>query len=237
MRALRMQAGRVTAAGPGSVRPGGRTARVREAVRRATLAELSEHGYRGLSVETVAARSGVHKTTVYRRWGGAGGLVADALDAAAGEPWPVPDTGTLHGDLRAIARLVLTGFTDPRQGPVTRAFVSAAAQSAEAARALHAFFARRHEQAAAVVRRAAERGEVPAGTDAADVVRAAVAPLYHRLFITGEPVDEACADRAAAAAIAAARAGVFRQHSTDAGVSGAGVSGAGVTGTGAPPAR
>ncbi|TMR02385.1 hypothetical protein ETD83_12610 [Actinomadura soli] len=74
----------------------------------------------------------------------------------------------------AIARLVLTGFTDPRQGPLTRAFVAAAVQSTEAARALHAFSARWHEQAAVVVRRAAERGEVPAGTDAVAAARAGV---------------------------------------------------------------
>ncbi|WP_243718374.1 TetR/AcrR family transcriptional regulator [Actinomadura sp. 7K534] len=195
--------------GPGTVRPGGRTARVRDAVRRATLAELAERGYAGLTVEAVAARSGVHRTTVYRRWRNADGLVADALDLAAGEPWPVPDTGTLEGDLRAIARLVLTGYADPEQGPVARAFVLAAAQSAAAARALNAFFARRHEQSAAVVERAAGRGEVPAGTDAAEVVRLAVAPLYYRLFVTGEPADEAAADRAAGAAAAAARAGAL----------------------------
>ncbi|MFD0906022.1 TetR/AcrR family transcriptional regulator, partial [Actinomadura sediminis] len=191
-------------AGPGTVRPGGRTARVRDAVRRATLAELAEHGYRGLTVEAVAARSGVHKTTVYRRWGDADGLVADALELAAAEPWPVPDTGTLDGDLRAIARLVRDGFADPEAGPVSRAFVLAAGQSGAAASALQHFFARRHEQAAAVVERAAARGEVPPGTDAAEVVRTAVAPLYYRLFVTGEPLDEAAADRAAAAARAAA---------------------------------
>ncbi|WP_309237603.1 TetR/AcrR family transcriptional regulator, partial [Actinomadura sp. BRA 177] len=169
----------MTGAEPGTVRPGGRTARVRDAVRDATLAELAEHGYPGLTVDGVAARSGVHKTTVYRRWGDADGLIADVLGRAAAEPWPVPDTGTLAGDLRALARLVLTGLTDPAQGPVTRAFVLAAAHSADAARALHAFYARRHEQSAAIVERAAARGEVPAGTDPAEVVRAAVAPLYH----------------------------------------------------------
>lgn len=199
----------MTGGAPGTVRPGGRTARVRAAVREATLAELAEHGYAGLTVDGVAARSGVHRTTVYRRWRNPDGLVADALELAAAEPWPVPDTGDLDGDLRAIARLVLTGLTDPGQGPVTRAFVVAAAQSAAAARSLHAFLARRLEQAAAVVERAVARGEAPAGTDAAEVVRVAVAPLYYRVFVTGEPVDRAAADRAAASAAVAARAGIL----------------------------
>ncbi|GGQ31231.1 TetR family transcriptional regulator [Actinomadura coerulea] len=199
----------MTAVGPGTVRPGGRTARVRDAVREATLAVLCEHGYQGLTVEAVAARSRVHKTTVYRRWKNADGLIADALGIAAAEPWPIPDTGTLAGDLRALARLVTAGFADPVEGPISRAFVLAAAQSDDAARSLHAFFARRHEQSAVIVRRAVERGEVPAGTDAVEVVRLAVAPLYYRLFITGEPIDEQAADRAAASAGAAARAGAL----------------------------
>jgi len=190
-------------------RPGGRSARVRAAVRDATLAELTDKGYAGLTVEGVAARSGVHKTTVYRRWTSVRGLIADALELASGEPWPVPDTGTVQGDLRALARLVVTGFTDPVEGPVSTAFVSAAAQDAGAARALHAFFMARHEQSAGLVTRAVARGELPAGVDPAEVVRIAVAPLYYRLFISREPVDGAVADRAADAALAAARAGVL----------------------------
>jgi AcrR family transcriptional regulator len=190
-------------------RPGGRSARVRAAVRDATLAELTDKGYAGLTVEGVAARSGVHKTTVYRRWTNVRGLIADALELASGEPWPVPDTGTVQGDLRALARLVVTGFADPGEGPVSTAFVSAAMQDADAARALHAFFMARHEQSAGLVTRAVARGELPAGVDPAEVVRVAVAPLYYRLFISREPVDGAVADRAADAALAAARAGVL----------------------------
>lgn len=193
-----------------ATRPGGRTARVRAAVRAATLAELAERGYQGLTVDAVAERSGVHKTTVYRRWGNVEGLIADALELASGEPWPVPDTGDIAGDLRALTREVLIGFTDPEDGPVATAFVSAAVQNPSAARALHAFLAARHEQAAPVVRRAVARGELPADTDPTEVVRVAVAPLYYRLFVSGEPVDTTVADRAADAALAAARAGALR---------------------------
>jgi AcrR family transcriptional regulator len=54
-------------------RPGGRSARVRAAAIAATLAELAETGYSALSLENVARRAGVHKTTLYRRWGLGGG--------------------------------------------------------------------------------------------------------------------------------------------------------------------
>lgn len=199
-------------AGTGSsrgARPGGRTARTRHAVRQATLDEIADKGYDGLSVEGVAARSGVHRTTVYRRWRNAAGLAADALDLASEESWPLPDTGEVASDLRELTSLVCTHFADPYAGQVSRAIVSAAVHDPATGRALHDFLAGRHRQAAPVVERAVERGELPAGTDATEVVRAAVAPLYYRLFITAEPVDAEVAGRAADAALAAARAGVF----------------------------
>ncbi|GAB3997098.1 hypothetical protein GCM10029992_19020 [Glycomyces albus] len=63
------------------------------------------------------------------------------------------------------------------------------------------------------VERAAERSEVPAGTDAAEVIRAVSAPLYYRLLADGEPLDAAAADRAAEAAAVAAEAGTFASSS------------------------
>ena len=195
----------------GSARPGGRTARTRAAVRDATLAELAEHGYRGLTVEAVAERSGVHKTTVYRRWGGVDGLIVDALDLAGTDDWRPPDTGSFAGDCRALADEVLRSFTDPAEGAASAAIVAASFQSPRAAGALRGFYADRHERAEVVVSRAVSRGELPAGTDAAAVVRAVVAPLYHRLFITREPLDERVAARSADAAVAAATAGVFTE--------------------------
>lgn len=187
----------------GATRPGGRTARTRAAVRDATLAELAAHGYRGLTVDGVAERSGVHRTTVYRRWGGVDGLVVDALDLAGEDGWEPPDTGDLAGDCRALAEEVHRSFADPA------AVVAASFQSPRAAEALRAFYADRNARSEAIVTRAVARGELPPETDAGAVVRAVVAPLFHRLFITGEPLDARVAERAADAAVAAALAGVF----------------------------
>jgi AcrR family transcriptional regulator len=190
-------------------RPGGRTARTRAAVRDATLAELAAHGYGGLTVEGVARRSGVHRTTVYRRWGGVDGLVADALALADEDDWQPPDTGTLAGDLTDLARQVLSTFGDPEASAAPTAFVAAAFQSARAAGALHAFYAERHRRAAVVVDRAVERGEVPAGTDAGAVVKAAVGPVYYLVLIAGERPSEEIVARTAAAVAHAARAGSY----------------------------
>ncbi|EPH44063.1 TetR/AcrR family transcriptional regulator C-terminal ligand-binding domain-containing protein [Streptomyces aurantiacus] len=197
---------------PGTRRPGGRTARTRAAVRDAVLSGLSDHGYPGLTVEYVAEHSGVHKTTLYRRWGGLEGLVADALDLAGEDAWTPPDTGSLAGDLRALAREVVDAFADESRAAAPTAFIAASFQSSRAADALHAFYTERFSRCETVVARAVERGETDRDTDAAALVRAVSAPLMLRLFITREPVDTALADQSAAAVLAAARAGAFTRR-------------------------
>ncbi|WP_316525632.1 TetR-like C-terminal domain-containing protein [Kitasatospora brasiliensis] len=88
----------------------------------------------------------------------------------------------------------------------------AATCDTEAAEALRRFYRRRVEEWAPCVTAAVERGELPPDTDAFEVIRAVSAPLYYRMLTTGEPLDEAAADRAAAAAEAAARAGAYRRQ-------------------------
>ncbi|MFJ9341504.1 TetR/AcrR family transcriptional regulator [Streptomyces sp. NPDC101733] len=194
---------------PGTVRPGGRTARVRAAVLEAAGDVLATEGFHRLDLAEVARRADVGKTTVYRRWGTVAGLVADLLTDMAEQSLPRSDTGSLLGDLRENALLVRRTLADPRQGPLFKAVIAAAAGDERTAEALHRFYEVRVAQWAPCVREAAERGEVPAGTDAAEVIRAVSAPLYYRLLTTGAPLDEACAHRAARAAYEAARAGAF----------------------------
>lgn len=194
---------------PGTVRPGGRTARVRSAVLRAAGDALAEHGLAGLDLADVARRAEVGRTTVYRRWGTPANLVADLLTDMAEQSLPRTDTGSLSDDLRANARLVQRTLADARQGALFKAVIAAATCDAQAAAALRRFYDTRVSEWEPCVRQAVERGELPEGTDTHEVIRAVSAPLYYRLLTTGEPLDEATADRAADAAVAAARAGVF----------------------------
>ncbi|MGW4020904.1 TetR/AcrR family transcriptional regulator [Streptomyces sp. NPDC005009] len=196
-------------ADPGTVRPGGRTARVRASVLRAAGDALAEHGFARLDLADVARRAEVGKTTVYRRWGTVTGLVADLLLDMAEQSLPRTETGSLLGDLKANARLVQRTLSDPRQGALFKAVIAAATCEAKTAEALHRFYDIRVREWAPCVRQAVDRGEVPEGTDAHEVIRAVSAPLYYRLLTTGTPLDEAAADRAAEAAAAAARAGAY----------------------------
>ena len=190
-------------------RPGGRTARTRSAVLGAVLAELSAHGYAALTIEDVAQRAGVHKTTVYRRWGTKQALVADAAEAVASTTVDLPDTGDAAEDLRLFARSVLATITGADGGTVVQALFSGASDSPELREVLSRFWTTRLAQVRPLVQRAIDRGQLPSGTDPDEVIKQVGAPLYYRLLVTAEPLTVQVADLAAAAAHAAACAGVF----------------------------
>jgi len=190
-------------------RPGGRTERTRLAVLQATLDELAERGYAALTVEAVAERAGIHKTTLYRRWRNAEGLVAEALLLGTEQDWKAPDTGTLEGDLACLTRELVHWFTNPAVSALPTASVSAGFQSDQAAAALRVFYADRHERCTEIVARAIDRGEAPGGTDPIDVVRAACAPIFYRLFVSREPVTNDIADAVARSTAIAVKAGAY----------------------------
>ncbi|MGI5286914.1 TetR/AcrR family transcriptional regulator [Nonomuraea polychroma] len=190
-------------------RPVGRGAKVRAAVHAATLAELADKGYAALSVENVAQRAGVHKTTVYRRWKDRESLLTDALAEHMAMDIPVPDTGAIETDLRALARSLVQSFTSPTGQAILAAMFTGAGHLPEIASA------RRHDRLARaepVVTRAIERGELPRDVDPAELFKTLAAPIYLRLLVTADPVDEATADQAVRVTLAAARAGALGRH-------------------------
>ncbi|MFD7153130.1 TetR/AcrR family transcriptional regulator [Kribbella sp. NPDC059898] len=174
-------------------RPGGRTARVRSEVLAAVEAELAEHGYDGLTIDAVAVRSGVHRTTLYRRWKTVPGLLVDLLEAGADDAWEPADTGSLEGDLIAVNREVHAALT---AGPsVTQAVIAASFRTPEAAEALTRFWDDRYARTALLVARAVDRGELPRTVDAHQVLLTATGPVYHQLVLLRQPMSRAQADR------------------------------------------
>ncbi|WP_354639292.1 TetR/AcrR family transcriptional regulator [Kitasatospora camelliae] len=187
-------------------RPVGRGEKVRAAVLAAVLRELVETGYAALTVDQVAQRAGVHKTTVYRRWKDRDTLVVDALTDHIAADIPIPDTGSVAEDLELLARGLVGWLGSPVGRAVVTTMLSDAVRVPEIADARRRIFHDRTLRAAPVVARAIERGELPPGTDATELIKDLVAPIYFRVLITGEPVDTGTADRAAAAVLAAAAA-------------------------------
>ncbi|WP_433664051.1 TetR/AcrR family transcriptional regulator [Nocardia sp. CA-128927] len=188
-------------------RPGGRTARIRDQVLDAVRAELTEYGYDALTVDTVAARAGVHRTTVYRRWRDVGGLLADVFDATADMEWHPRDTGSLRGDLAALNQEIQDSLLE--EPSFAAALIAVSFRSEEAARALRRLWEDRYVQSEIVVERAVRRGELSADVDARALLIAATAPLYHQLVLLRTPPDPCLPDHAAAGAALAARAGAF----------------------------
>jgi AcrR family transcriptional regulator len=182
----------VTVQGEGRVqRPGGRSARVRAAVLAATLAELADRGYSGASLDDVAARAEVHKTTVYRRWRTKEALVLDAMLEQASQTVAVPDTGTLRGDLLELARRSAAIQTSPAGEAVVRAVAGEAPRNPQIAAASRRFWAERLQLDRTILQRARDRGEIGTATPRRPVIEALLGPLYFRLLVTGEPLDDA----------------------------------------------
>jgi AcrR family transcriptional regulator len=162
---------------------------VRAAALAATLEELAEGGYASLSLERVARRAGVHKTTLYRRWGTREELVLEAMLERAAEHISVPDTGSLREDLLELARTAAANASSPEVAAMARAVVAGAPFDSRMAAANRRFWAERLALDAVIVERAIARGEVPAGTDAQRVIEAVLGPIHLRLLLTGAPVD------------------------------------------------
>ncbi|MEU6559372.1 TetR-like C-terminal domain-containing protein [Nocardia nova] len=176
-------------------RPGGRTARTRESVVRATTEILLGEGYEHLSIARVAAAAGVAETTIYRRWPTTHALAAEALADLARLEIPIPDTGSLESDLRALLTHTVRLIQRTEVQRIIRFAVNLDPGSGEFAE-VKAYFWRAHfANATAIVTRAIERGELPQNTDSYDIIEDLVAVTYFRLLVTERPVDDRTIER------------------------------------------
>ncbi|MEV0280098.1 TetR/AcrR family transcriptional regulator C-terminal ligand-binding domain-containing protein [Streptomyces sp. NPDC050610] len=205
---------------PGSVRPGGRTARTREAVLSAALDELADNGYAALSVEGVAQRSGVHPATIRRRWRTVEGVMCDALIRTGATELAIPDTGGLQQDLRLFAQAIGGFYTAPRHQAFLQGIVSAASRDPSAGDTLRDTISERLRVASAIIHRAVERGELPPDTDAEEAIAAMSAPFYYRLLVSRRPLDQRLPLISADAVYHAALAGAFSIPGADTGEQG-----------------
>jgi AcrR family transcriptional regulator len=155
-----------------------------DAIHSAVLEELGAQGYGRLSIEGVARRAGVGKTTIYRRWDSKLQMVIDVVSAIAVQGMAPPDTGTLRGDLRAMLGAAALALRHPLALQVIPDLLAEAARNPEIAVTLET--ALRDTQlgfSSAVLKRAVERGELPENTDVQLALDLAIGPLYWRLAV------------------------------------------------------
>lgn len=163
----------------GMARPGGRTARVRAAVHTAVIDLVSERPWGELTIAMIATRSGVHQATLYRRWGTLSGLLHDVVDETLAHLVPVPDTGSLRGDLERYAAEAAGHVAGALGTLVLRAAVTDLDTGLRASD--DAVVAARARRFGPMLDRAAARGEHP--PTVAEFEELLLAPLYfHALF-------------------------------------------------------
>jgi len=170
-----------TAATPSRGRP--RSEKARHAILEAAAELLLQRGLGAVSMDAVAERAGVSKATIYRWWPSKEMLALDALLDWAATSAPARDTGSLRGDLVALARPWVREITRQPFGRVIAALVTEAQSDPEFAEAYRTHFVEpRREAMRAAYARAAERGEVPEDLDIEVAVDLIYGPLYHRLL-------------------------------------------------------
>ena len=163
----------------------------RSAILAATMEVLGEVGFGRLTIDSVAARAGVGKATIYRRWESKERLTLDAIAEAKPDDSPVPDTGSLRADLLEVYGGMVEQMGDPANSAVMAGLMAEATVNRELAEALADFVSDRRERTRAVVRRGIERGELPVGTDVDLLIDLLSGPLLSRALFRMAPVDQA----------------------------------------------
>jgi AcrR family transcriptional regulator len=160
-----------------------RDAGTTQSILKAALELGVELGFDGLTVEGIAARAGVAKSTIYRRWPDAWSIVADAVFADAGRITPIQERATARESFRISMRLVARSFRG-HFGEILRPLIGRAQVDKTLRQALaeHWLSARR-EISRQIVRRGIASGELRAGLDPDIVLDALYGPLYHRLLL------------------------------------------------------
>src|ERR1700734_1262750 len=150
---------------------------------------LSESGVGGFTIDEVARRSGVAKTTIYRHWPSREALVIDAASRISAEQ-EIPDTGSLEGDVTAILANLGHLLGTARWSSVVPSIVDVAERDPEFA-GVHGKIQRGHAAPLReVLERAAGRGLISASADPSSMVSALIGPLYYRRWFSREPIDD-----------------------------------------------
>jgi AcrR family transcriptional regulator len=164
---------------------------VTEAIRQAFFTELAESGYGRLSIEAVARRAAVGKPAIYRRWRSKQDMAVALISEVAWAHLDMPDTGRLRGDVIAFLRAEYAVLTDPLAKAIIPDLLSEANRNPDLAAALlRRVRDPRRTRAAAIIRRAIERGEVADTLNPDLALDVLAGPLYWRLTVVHQPIND-----------------------------------------------
>ena len=180
-------------------RPPGRprNAEADKAILDATMALLGEGGYAGLTIDGVAARAGVGRPTIYRRWPNKAALVIAALSRSTGLA-PAPDTGSVEADLLAVQDHQVKLMNSQGFRRITPGLVADLTQDQELSDIyLGQYIAPRRQSVWDALQRGIERGEIDADpeNDFAFISDLLTGPLFYKALVRGERLDDKDAER------------------------------------------
>jgi AcrR family transcriptional regulator len=156
------------------------------------VALLAERGLAAMSIEEVAARAGVGKATIYRRWPSKGLPALDAFVTSFREQQPLPDTGTLRGDLLFALRAWVRAVTRTPMGPMLAGLIAEAQHDPELRGAWRdRVLEPLRTQHRIMLERAMARGEIPASVNREVVLDLFFGAAEHRLLLGHMPMTEA----------------------------------------------
>jgi AcrR family transcriptional regulator len=172
-----------------------RSAAAHAAILDAVIPMIQAVGYDAFSLEKLAARAGVGKASIYRRWASKEDVAVEAAHRFVAAI-PTPDTGSLRGDLTAVLASDATLQSDPQTRPLLSSLFAVMARSPRMAEAVRGGFVAAREQAlVAVLERARARGEARADLDVGLAVQLCAGPLLYRTLVDGVPTDPAVVER------------------------------------------
>jgi AcrR family transcriptional regulator len=177
--------------------------RIDAAVLAAARELLDDTGYADLSIGQVAARAGIHRPAIYRRWPSKRHLVVDVVADLLGLH-PTHDTGDLRADLTVAMRNLIAALRDTSLHQVLPALVADLANDpALRDHFLANVFEPRRQTTAAALRSAIRRGEIDPNLDMDFVLDAIAAPIYYRALFGHLPLTDALADQSVTAVLRA----------------------------------
>jgi AcrR family transcriptional regulator len=179
---------------PGPGRP--RRMATEHAILKATREMLAQAGVHGLTVEGVAARSGVAKTTIYRRWRSKEDLALAALLEVIREEPPARHLGSTRAALNGYLGQLIKNVNARLYGRILRGLISELAVDRQLAKGFREqVLARRTAAIRGLLARGTERGELRPDLDMALAVDLLLGPIYYRALLSGEPLTTAFVER------------------------------------------
>lgn len=155
-----------------------------DAIVEAVIDELAEKGYGRTSMDGVARRADVGKSSLYRRWPSKQEMVVDAVSQLSVPLAEFPDSGSLRGDLQQALNALVDWLDDPRFGRILPDLVAEANRNKALSDALTVHLdAPRRSRGQEVLDRAIARGELPTNTDREVALDLLAAPIFWRLRV------------------------------------------------------